>query len=92
MGKKSAARQQIDAILGKSGGKKKAKGCRKIGWYGRSASCVRYRSERRWERNKLRSVRRHLKRLPADAQAREWLAANGGRDDQAFLAKLPVEG
>lgn len=91
MGKKSAARQQIDAILSKSGGKKKkAKGCRKIGWYSRSAACCRYKAEHRWERNKLRNVRRHLRRTPSDQQAREWLAANGTRDDAAFLAKLPA--
>jgi len=36
--------------------------------------CLRYLNEGRREINKRRKIVRHLKRHPADGQAREWLA------------------
>ncbi len=78
MGKKSAATAQIDAILSKSGKKKsKGKKNRKIGRYAKSPSCMRYKGERRWERNKVRRMTRHLKRYPGDGQARDLLGQLG---------------
>jgi hypothetical protein len=85
---KSEALKQIDAVIGKSGGKKKGSKGRKIGRYSKHLSSVRYRSERRWETNQVKRVRRHLKRQPSDTQARSWFADFGGRDAQAFLAGL----
>lgn len=80
MAKKSAATAQVDAILSKSkkkgGGSKSGGGARKIGWYGRSKSCQRYRSEMRWVSNKVKRVKRHLKDFPEDQQAAGWLKAN----------------
>lgn len=52
---------------------------------------MRYRSERRWELNRVRRVLRHLRRLPGDIQARSWLSANGGPEGLAFLAAHPKE-
>lgn len=77
MGTKSAATAQLDAILSKAGGKKKAKGGkkgRKIGRYGKSPSCLRYRGEMRWIANRLRRMESHLRRYPADSQAARLLA------------------
>lgn len=73
---KSAAVAQADAILAKAGKKKtKGKKNRKIGRYAKHPSSARYKGERRWERNKLRRMERHLRRFPNDAQARNLLAA-----------------
>jgi hypothetical protein len=79
MGKKSAAVQQIDALMSKAGGKKKNAGGkkgRKIGRYAKHPSSMRYKGEQRWIRNKVRRMMRHLRRYPNDAQARNLLAAN----------------
>lgn len=75
MGNKSAATAQIDALISKAGGSKKGgKKSRKHGWYKRSASCMRYKGEQRWEINKVRRMSRHLKNFPNDAQARNLLS------------------
>jgi ribosomal protein S15P/S13E len=77
MGKKSAATAQIDAILAKAGGKKKAKGGkknRKIGRYAKHPSSMRYKGEMRWIRNRLRRMERHLRNYPNDSQAVRLLA------------------
>ena len=71
MGKKSAATAQIDALIGKAGKKKgnnKGKKNRKIGRYAKSPSCMRYKGERRWERNKIRRMERQVRRHPNDLQ------------------------
>lgn len=76
MGKKSAAVAQIDAILSKSGKKKqKGKKNRKIGRYSKHPSSMRYKGERRWETNKVKRMKRHLKRFPDDGQACSLLSA-----------------
>lgn len=92
---KSKATAQIDAVLKKSGGKKKEKGggARKYGRQAKSPAMARYRSEARWERNKVRKVRRHLlrsKRQGHDTQARAWFAEHGGSGAAAFLAAVPA--
>lgn len=93
MTKKTSALAEINAILGKSKkGDGKGKKGRKIGRYKTHPSSMRYKAERRWEANRLRRVRRHLRRTPSDAQARRWLAANGTAADAAFLASLPKAG
>jgi len=74
MGKKSVATAQIDALISKAGGKKQGKKSRKHGWYKRSASCMRYKGEQRWLSNKVRRIERHVRRFPADAQARNILS------------------
>ncbi len=91
MNKKSNAMRQVDALIGKAGGKKKQKGggARKIGRYNKHPSSQRYRAESRWEANRLRRIRRHLKKCPADRQARSALDSLGGPSDRAFLAGLP---
>ncbi|HEX6972594.1 MAG TPA: hypothetical protein VF234_10290 [Limnochordia bacterium] len=81
----------IDALLKKAGGKKKkGKKGRKIGRSAKHPAFQRYKSERRWESNKVRWVMRHLRRFPADLQARGWLAALDTAEAQSFLAGLPV--
>lgn len=55
--------------------RRKGKKNRKHGRYSRHPASMRYRSERRWERNKKRKLLRHLRRHPNDAQA----AAHLGR-------------
>lgn len=76
MGKKSAATAQIDAILSKAGGKKKQKGKknRKIGRYAKHPSSMRYKGEKRWIRNRLRRMERHIRHFPEDVQAVRLLA------------------
>ncbi len=75
MGKKSAAEQQINAILGKAKkSRKKGKKGRKIGRYSRHPSSMRYKGERRWEHNRIRRMSRHLRKHPNDAQARGLLS------------------
>jgi hypothetical protein len=75
MGKKSDALAQVDAILGKSKKKQgKGKKNRKIGRYAKSPSCMRYKGERRWERNKVRRMTRQVKRFPSDLQTAKLLA------------------
>ena len=75
MGKKSAAEAQIDAIIGKSKKKNNQKGKknRKIGRYAKSPSNMRYKGERRWERNKVRKLTKHCKHFPHDAQSAKRL-------------------
>lgn len=70
------------ASKGKKGRKKGKKG-RKIGRYAKHPSSVRYRNERRWERNKARRMVRHVKKYPADLQAR-------GLYQTAFAKQCPV--
>ncbi len=79
MGKKSAATAAIDAVLKKAGSKSKKKGKkgRKIGRYSKHPSSMRYKGERRWEKNKVRRMRRHLKHFPNDLQARDLLSQLG---------------
>jgi hypothetical protein len=75
MGKKNAAATaQIDAILkgGKKNRKKGKKG-RKIGRSKRHLAAQRYLSERRWEKNKVIRIERHLKKYPKDGQAKAAL-------------------
>lgn len=84
--KKSAALVMIGGLIKKKGKGKKG---RKIGRYSKHPSSVRYRSEKRWETNQIRRVRRHIKAQPGDEQAREWFAAHGGRDAAEFLAATP---
>jgi len=79
MAKKNAALAQVDAILGKSkkkGGSKSGGGARKIGRNAASPAAKRYKSEMRWVSNKIKRVKRHLKRYPEDGQARGWMEAN----------------
>jgi len=91
-------KSQVESVLasagikkGKGSGGKKSGGMRK---YGREArrhlSAMRYTSERRWETNRLRRIRRHIKRCPADMLARGILATDGRAADKAFLAALPA--
>jgi hypothetical protein len=79
MGKKSAAVQQVDAIMAQAGKKKKGAGGkknRKIGRYSKHPSSMRYKGEQRWIRNRVRRMERHIRRYPNDAQARSILAAS----------------
>jgi hypothetical protein len=75
--KKSAALAQIDALIGKGGkkkkGGKKGGGSRKIGRSKRHLAAQRYLSERRWEKNKVIRIERHLKKYPQDGQAKAAL-------------------
>ncbi len=89
---KSKALQQIDGILRKSGnkGKDKGGGAHKYGRQLKSPAMARYRSEERWALNQQRRVRRHLRRLPGDRQARAWLAEHGDSWSRSFLAALPA--
>lgn len=61
----------IDLIaqLARKGTKKKGKKGRKLGRYGKHQSSLRYRAERRWEKNKLKRIAKHFKRYPGDMQA-----------------------
>ena len=70
---KSAAEIQLQALT-KTKKKQKGKKNRKIGRYSKHPSSVRYRGERRWERNKIRRMERHLKRYPDDLQAKNLLS------------------
>jgi len=79
MGKKSAAIQQVDAIMAQAGKKKKGAGGkknRKIGRYSKHPSSCRYKGEQRWVRNRVRRIERHIKYYPNDLQARSILAAS----------------
>lgn len=58
----------------KSGARKKGKKGRKIGRYGKHPSSLRYKGERRWEKNKVRRMRRHVKHFPNDLQAARLLS------------------
>lgn len=89
MGKATAA-SVVGTVKGGKTRKKGKKG-RKIGRYSKHPSSMRYKSERRWTLNQRRRVRRHLKRCPADGQARSVLDRIGGAEDRAFLAALPKE-
>lgn len=73
MGKKSAALAQIDAIVKKGKSRKKGKKGRKIGRYGKHPSSQRYKAEKRWLKNRLRRIERHLRKYPNDKQARAAL-------------------
>lgn len=92
MKREKTADQQINALIGKgSKSRKKGKKGRKIGRYSKHPSSMRYRAEKRWETNRIRRVRRHLKRLPNDKQAREWFEMYGGTGAARFLASLPKQ-
>lgn len=81
----------IDAVLKKTGaGRKKGKKGRKIGRYTKHQASMRYKAERRWLTNRLRRIKRHLRRFPSDLQARGVLAAEDTADVRAFLAGLPI--
>lgn len=72
MGKpKSVAIAQVDAAIQKGNKKKKKEGKknRKLGRYARHLSSMRYKAEKRWIRNRVRRIERHLKRYPNDKQA-----------------------
>lgn len=94
-----AAKRSVENVLAAAGvkkakgsGGKKSGGMRKYGREARRhASAMRYTSEKRWEANRLRRIRRHLKRCPGSLDARSILAAEGTAEDRAFLAKLPVQ-
>jgi hypothetical protein len=77
MGKKSSVSAEISKLIGGGKGKKKQKGKknRKIGRYAKHPSSMRYKGERRWLRNKVRRMTRHLKRHPGDRQAQALLPA-----------------
>jgi len=79
MGKNDSAIAQLNAAIGGKGKKKGGKGKkgRKIGRYAKSPSCMRYKGERRWERNKVRRMERHIKHFPADGQAGNILSQIG---------------
>lgn len=87
MGKKTSDALRAAGIKGTGSGKKSG-GEKKYGRERKHAASARYTASRRWEENQLRRVRRHARRLPADRQAREWLAKH---NDAAFLAALPKE-
>lgn len=75
------ATQEIDALISKGkkkkGGSKSGGGARKVGRSKRHPSTARYTADRRWEKNKIRRVKRHLKYQPNDRQAQGWLETNG---------------
>ena len=75
MGKKSTVDAQLAAVLvkGKKNRKKGKKG-RKIGRYAKHLSSQRYKAERRWEKNKVIRIERHLKKYPRDGQAKAALS------------------
>lgn len=90
-------KSQVEGALAAAGVKKSKGGGRKSGGmrkYGREskrhASAMRYTSERRWETNRLRRIRRHVKRNPGAMDARAILAAEGTAADKALLASLPA--
>lgn len=72
----------IDLIaqLARKGTKKKGKKGRKLGRYGKHPSSVRYRTERRWEKNQLRRIARHVRKYPDDMQARAAYQRITGRE------------
>lgn len=72
-----------------TGAGKKSGGESKYGRERKHPSSARYTSERRWETNRVRRIRRHVKRYPADLNAREILARDGGPEVRAFLAAHP---
>lgn len=92
-------KSQVESVLaaagvkkGKKGGGKKSGGMRKYGREAkRHASAQRYTAEERWVTNRLRRIRRHVKRHPGALDARAILAAEGTAADKAMLAKFPVE-
>ena len=83
----ASAMKQITGLIKKKGKGKKG---RKIGRYARHPSSQRYKAEKRWETNRVKRIRRHIKRQPTDEQARSCLAALD-RDAQSFLASIPVQ-
>jgi hypothetical protein len=93
-----SVRSQVESVLasagikkGKKSGGKKSGGMRKYDRERkRHASAMRYTSEKRWATNRLRRIRRHLKRNPGALDARSILAAEGTAADHAMLAKLPA--
>lgn len=82
MSSTAAAQAQIASIMGKAGsGKKGGKGKkgRKIGRSKRHPAAQRYLAEKRWEKNKLKKVRRHVQRFPEDMQAERALVRLSSR-------------
>lgn len=80
MGKKNnEALAQVKAILAKAKKRSNDKGggARKYGRYNTHPSSMRYKGERRWERNRVRRMERHLREHPNDAQARSLLGRIG---------------
>jgi hypothetical protein len=63
----------VGGLVIKGASKKKGKKGRKIGRYAKHPSSMRYKAERRWEKNKVRRMRRHLKTYPSDLQAERLL-------------------
>ena len=57
----------------KSTGKK---GAKKIGRNLRKPACARYRNEMRWVKNKIKKLKRHLKKHPNDRVAIKAKEAN----------------
>lgn len=55
----------------------KEKKNRKYGRWSKTPSNVAYKAENRRMKNKIRKVKKHLKRCPKDKQARGWLKENG---------------
>ena len=90
-------KSQVEGVLAAAGVKKTKGGGKKSGGmrkYGREAkrhpSSLRYFCERRWETNRLRRIRRHVKRHPKALDARAILDAEGTAADKALLASLPA--
>ena len=75
--KKSSALAALAAITEKKGKRqrrsKSGGGKRKLGRYSRHLSSMRYKAEKRWLKNRVKRIERHLKRHPKDAQARRAL-------------------
>ncbi len=49
---------------------------RKYGRWSRCPSNIAYKAENRRMKNKIKKVKRHLKRCPDDRQAQKWLKAS----------------
>ncbi len=85
------AKQAVNDVLQKIGGKKKGKGKkgRKIGRSARHPSSQRYKAEQRWKTNRVKRIMKHVKAQPGDDQAREILAGEATGEVRSFLARLP---
>jgi ribosomal protein S15P/S13E len=64
---------EILALTGKKSTRKKGKKGRKIGRCKRHPAAARYTGEKRWTTNRIKRIRRHLKKYPNDVQAKAAL-------------------
>lgn len=55
------------------------KGAKKIGRNMRKPTCARYTREFRWVKNKLRDLKKHLKRHPRDLCAKRAITRTEGK-------------